>query len=119
MGRISQADYRARAARAASALAGKTDELLLTLQKEMADLSLRQEFERAMLLRDEIQALERLQERQQLQQRQALRRSWVLRVARLSPRRERRKKAVPRQPPQTVLPAARRQVNLPGWGPSQ
>ena len=67
MGRISQADYRARAARAASALAGKTDELLLTLQKEMADLSLRQEFERAMQLRDEIQALQRLQERQQVE----------------------------------------------------
>jgi len=66
-GRISQADYRARAARAASALAGKTDELLLSLQKEMADLSLRQEFERAIQLRDEIQALERLQERQQVE----------------------------------------------------
>ena len=67
IGRISLADYRARASRAASALAGKTDELLLTLQKEMADLSLRQEFERALQLRDEIQALERLQERQQVE----------------------------------------------------
>src|SRR5512137_2413897 len=47
IGKIIEADYRARASRAASALAGKTDELLLSLQKEMAELSSRQEFERA------------------------------------------------------------------------
>jgi excinuclease ABC subunit C len=67
LGQISRADYKARASRAASALSGRTDELLPSLQKEMADLSSRQEFERALQLRDEILALQRLQERQQVE----------------------------------------------------
>ncbi|MDD1734947.1 MAG: excinuclease ABC subunit UvrC [Methanothrix sp.] len=67
LGRISRDDYRARACRAASALAGKTDELLTSLQAEMAILSARQEFERAMQMRDEIRALQHLQERQQVE----------------------------------------------------
>jgi excinuclease ABC subunit C len=66
-GQISEEDYRARSQRAASALGGRIDELMSSMQKEMADLSARQEFERAMALRDEISALQRLQERQQVE----------------------------------------------------
>ena len=67
IGKINEADYQAKVLRAASALGGKTRELLESLQREMADLSARQEFERAMELRDEITALQRLQERQQVE----------------------------------------------------
>lgn len=67
IGKISEADYQAKVLRAASALAGKTRELVESLQKEMGELSVRQEFERALELRDEISALQRLQERQQVE----------------------------------------------------
>jgi len=67
MGKISQADYQARVKRAAFALAGKSRELLESMQREMAELSERQEFERAIQLRDEIAALQHLEERQQVE----------------------------------------------------
>lgn len=67
LGKICEADYQAKVLKAASALGGKTRELVESLQREMWQLSARQEFERALELRDEIYALERLQERQQVE----------------------------------------------------
>ncbi|MDD2836616.1 MAG: excinuclease ABC subunit UvrC [Methanothrix sp.] len=67
IGKISEADYLARVKRAAAALGGKSGELMQSLQRDMAELSDRQEFERAMELRDEIAALQRLRERQQVE----------------------------------------------------
>jgi excinuclease ABC subunit C len=67
IGKIDEAEYQDRVKRAASALGGKTRELLISLQKDMNELSLRQEFERAIQLRDEIYALQRLQVRQQVE----------------------------------------------------
>jgi excinuclease ABC subunit C len=67
LGKIAEADYQARVKRAAFVLGGKSRELVESLQKEMAELSLRQEFERAIELRDEIAALQHLQERQQVE----------------------------------------------------
>lgn len=67
LGKIAEAEYMTRVKKAASALGGKTGELVESLQKEMAQLSDRQEFERAIELRDEIAALQHLQERQQVE----------------------------------------------------
>jgi excinuclease ABC subunit C len=67
LGKIGEEDYRARVKRAASALGGKTGELIESLREQMMQLSSRQEFERAMELRDEIAALSHLQERQQVE----------------------------------------------------
>ena len=67
LGRISEADYRAKVERAAAALGGKTGELIQSMKRQMAELSERMEFERALELRDEISALQRLQERQQVE----------------------------------------------------
>ena len=66
-GKIGEADYQAKVMRAAFALGGKTGELVESLQREMTQLSARQEFERAIELRDEIAALRHLQERQQVE----------------------------------------------------
>jgi len=68
IGKIDEADYQAKVLRAASALGGKTGQLVESLQREMGELSARQEFERAIELRDEIAALQRLQDRQQVEQ---------------------------------------------------
>ena len=67
IGKISELDYNAKVERAASALGGKTFELIDSMKQEMTALSARQEFERALELRDEINALERLQERQRVE----------------------------------------------------
>jgi excinuclease ABC subunit C len=67
IGKIGEAEYQERVSRAASALGGKTKELQVSLQERMADLSERQEFERAIEIREEIYALARLQERQQVE----------------------------------------------------
>ena len=67
IGKISELDYREKVERAASALSGKTFELIDSMKHDMAALSTRQEFERALELRDEIAALERLQERQRVE----------------------------------------------------
>jgi excinuclease ABC subunit C len=67
LGKISETDYLVRVKKAAAALGGKSGELMESLQREMVQLSDRQEFERAMELRDEIAALQHLQERQQVE----------------------------------------------------
>ncbi len=67
IGKITELDYNGRVERAASALSGKTFELIDSMKIEMKGLSARQEFERALELRDEIAALERLQERQRVE----------------------------------------------------
>jgi len=67
LGKIGEADYLARVKKASFVLGGKSRELIESLQREMAELSLRQEFERAIQLRDEIAALQHLQERQQVE----------------------------------------------------
>jgi len=67
IGKISPEDYRARVARAEAVLKGRTGELIGSLEEEMARLSAEQEFERAMELRDEIRALEGLQDRQTIE----------------------------------------------------
>jgi len=67
IGRITEADYNERVQRAKSALKGDIDELMESMQSEMRDLASRQEFERALELRDEISALKRLCERQSVE----------------------------------------------------
>ncbi|HPE63988.1 MAG TPA: excinuclease ABC subunit UvrC, partial [Methanothrix sp.] len=67
IGKITPEDYRARVARAEAVLKGRTGELIGSLAEEMARLSAEQEFERAMELRDEIRALECLQDRQTIE----------------------------------------------------
>ncbi len=67
IGRITEADYNERVQRAKSALKGDIDELIESMQSEMKGLAARQEFERALELRDEIAALKRLRERQSVE----------------------------------------------------
>jgi excinuclease ABC subunit C len=67
IGKITETDYKSKVERAKSALGGKTVELIQSMRMDMKDLSLRQEFERAIELRDEIGALEGLQERQKVE----------------------------------------------------
>ena len=64
VGAISEEDYRIQVDHAASLLKGNAAELLGTLRAEMADHSSRLEYERALTLRNQIQAVERLGERQ-------------------------------------------------------
>jgi len=68
IGKISDIDYAERVKRATSALNGKIKDLISSLKEEMNCSATRQEFERALELRDEIFALERLQDRQQVEQ---------------------------------------------------
>ena len=67
IGKINEADYGANVERAKSSLGGKTVELIESMRIDMRELSLREEFERAIELRDEISALEGLQERQRVE----------------------------------------------------
>lgn len=67
IGAIGAAEYRRQAENAATLLKGRGGELLQSLREEMAGLSARQEFERALLLRDQISAIERLSERQDVE----------------------------------------------------
>ncbi len=67
IGKISSADYGERVARAEAVLTGRTGELIGSLKEEMTDLAAELEFERAMELRDEIRALEGLQDRQNVE----------------------------------------------------
>ncbi|HQF16907.1 MAG: excinuclease ABC subunit C [Methanosaeta sp. PtaB.Bin039] len=64
IGQISPQDYRERVKRAESVLRGNTAQLLESMRLEMHACADRQMFERARDLRDEIAALEYLQERQ-------------------------------------------------------
>ena len=67
IGAIPAEEYRRQAEQAAMLLKGKGTELVRVLKAEMADLSARQEFERALAIRDQIGAVERLSERQHVE----------------------------------------------------
>jgi len=67
IGKIESAEYKERVVRAGAVLRGRTAELIGSLKDEMMDLAERQEFERAMELRNEIRALEGLQYRQHIE----------------------------------------------------
>jgi excinuclease ABC subunit C len=66
IGKITEAEYLEKVRRAEAALKGDIADLIASLRKEMIDSSARQEYERAKDLRDEIVALEGLQERQNM-----------------------------------------------------
>lgn len=66
IGKITQIEYLEKVKRAEAALKGNIAGLIASLRKEMSDFSARQEYERAKELRDEIVALEGLQERQNM-----------------------------------------------------
>jgi excinuclease ABC subunit C len=66
IGKITEVEYLEKVRRAEAALKGNIDDLIASLRKEMSDSSARQEYERAKDLRDEIVALEGLQERQNM-----------------------------------------------------
>lgn len=67
IGVISEEDYRVQVDRAASLLKGKGGELLASLRSEMAEYSASQDYERALLLRNQIGAIEHLTERQHVE----------------------------------------------------
>ena len=64
---ISEEDYRKSVEKATVLLKGKGSELLADLRKEMADWAGRQEYEKALTLRNQIAAIERLAERQHVE----------------------------------------------------
>lgn len=66
IGKIGKEEYLEDVKRAESVLEGKTDGLIQTLNAEMSKLSANQEFEDAMKIRDQITAVERLNERQMM-----------------------------------------------------
>jgi excinuclease ABC subunit C len=66
IGKITEVEYLEKVKRAEAALKGNIVDLIASLRKEMSDSSARQEYERAKDLRDEIVALEGLQERQNM-----------------------------------------------------
>lgn len=67
IGAVSSEEYRVQVDRASALLRGKSRELLDQLRAEMADHSGQQEFEKALVLRNQIAAIERLGERQQVE----------------------------------------------------
>ncbi len=67
IGKISEADYRERVKRAEAALKRDIGGLIDSLKAEMREQAEAQEFERAIELRDQIGALERLSERQSVE----------------------------------------------------
>jgi excinuclease ABC subunit C len=67
VGAVSEEDYHLLVDRASALLRGKSSELLDKLRTEMAMCSHRQEFEKALLLRNQITAVERLAERQHVE----------------------------------------------------
>jgi len=67
IGVISEEDYHTQVERAATLLKGKGGELLTSLRSEMAEYSASQDFERAILLRNQIGAIEHLTERQHVE----------------------------------------------------
>ncbi|VUT26041.1 MAG: excinuclease ABC subunit C [Candidatus Methanolliviera sp. GoM_oil] len=66
IGKIKREEYLKDVRRAESVLRGKTDELIRALHAEMLEKSAKQEFERAMELREQIAAVEHLAERQKM-----------------------------------------------------
>lgn len=69
LGRISPEDYREQVDRAASALGGRTGELVAAMRRQMEEMAAKMEYEKALQIRNEISALQRLQERQQVERR--------------------------------------------------
>jgi len=67
IGAISEDEYRARIERTTSLLKGKSAELLMSLRTEMAECSEQMEYEKALVLRNQIQAIEHLAERQHVE----------------------------------------------------
>ena len=67
VGAISEEDYRLQVERASSLLKGKSSELLLSLREEMAGYSAREEYEKALALRNQIAAVVHLAERQHVE----------------------------------------------------
>ena len=70
-GAIGSEEYARLVQSAAFVLRGRTQELLLDLKKEMEQRSRDQEFEQALVLRDQIRALEHLRSRQDISRRKA------------------------------------------------
>lgn len=67
VGAVSADEYRLQVDRASALLRGKSSELLELLKSEMAEYSRRQEFEKALAVRDQITAIERLGQRQHVE----------------------------------------------------
>ncbi|HII02908.1 TPA: excinuclease ABC subunit C [Methanosarcinaceae archaeon] len=67
IGNIQVEEYGEKVKRAASVLKGNIRELIESLEKDMKELAAKQQFEQAMELRDEIAALEFLQEKQNVE----------------------------------------------------
>ncbi|MGD1005384.1 MAG: excinuclease ABC subunit UvrC [Methanoregulaceae archaeon] len=67
IGKISSDEYYKQVEKATALLKGKGNELLKSLKNEMAEMSARQEFEKALTIRDQITAVERLSERQHVE----------------------------------------------------
>lgn len=63
-GQITEEKYQEASMKAATVLKGKTQELIGSLRTEMAEASARQDYEQALVLRNQIEALGRLAERQ-------------------------------------------------------
>jgi excinuclease ABC subunit C len=67
IGAVSQEEYGQAVEKATALLKGKSSELLANLKTEMAEQSGRQEYEKALVLRNQIAAIERLTERQHVE----------------------------------------------------
>ena len=66
-GKISEPEYQYQVHRADLLLKGRDRDLVDELRREMADRSMKEQYEQAMALRDQISAIERLSERQYVQ----------------------------------------------------
>jgi len=67
IGRISEDEYRERVHRAEAVMGGRTEDLISSLRDQMRAASEQQEFERALELRREVEALERMCNRQHVE----------------------------------------------------
>jgi excinuclease ABC subunit C len=67
IGEISEENYKKQVERATTVLKGKANELLVSLREEMEEYSARQEFEKALALRNQITAISHLTERQNVE----------------------------------------------------
>ncbi len=67
IGKISPEDYGENVNKASSVLKGNIKELIESMETEMREHAVKQQFEQAMALRDEISALENLQEKQNME----------------------------------------------------
>lgn len=67
IGKISSEEYEDKVKRAVYVLKGNISELIESMEKEMKDLAAEQQFEQAMILRNEVSALENLNEKQNME----------------------------------------------------